>query len=596
MAKQVLSYGEFRLRVLSAAPVLADRLPYEKPAAPAPVDRRATIQAVRRAGSMLNEGTMVVGWGDGTAAKLIAEDGPLFRKATSYLVLPGEAPAFAHALDQPWFQHLILAPHHQVHFADTLDGARAIISRIFATHNDITRLAGTAVLCEHPLAAAPQRARDEWLPGIRKAIVERLDCLGNDVHDTFLGAKHAIMHGRRMVEYPRSSSLLNLHKGQSAICIASGPSARPHFERIREIQHEHVVICADSILGGLLDHGIEPDYVCMVERPPEMVKLIEKVAARCKTRLVALPVVHPSTIEHFAGRTVWWWNADDLYPWLDPAEPRLSSGRSAGTHTVAMAGVLGVADAWLVGHDLAYHEGRSHSEGTADLAVSTQAADTAQLTDNNPNYHLRRFMTAKNGGGTVETSGIWEIFRSDVEAIIAAWRGTTRFHNVNIASGVGALIAGCQDLGLPAASGRTIEKPRPERIVDQAAVEAHMRRSAALAEDFASIAERCKALGDELATLRPLQLDRAACERMASRLNICDMACSENRILIAYIFRAALRNLMVKLHHNTYVRTMPERNWNQLQVMRYYAATLPPLVARLRPELDEAIAAGAAHV
>jgi hypothetical protein len=46
---------------------------------------------------------------------------------------------------------------------------------------------------------------------------------------------------------------------------------------------------------------------------------------------------------------------------------------------------------------------------------------------------------------------------------------------------------------------------------------------------------------------------------------------------------------MVRLHHNTYVRTMAERNWNQVQIMQLYVESIPSLIDRLRPELDLAL-------
>jgi hypothetical protein len=89
------------------------------------------------------------------------------------------------------------------------------------------------------------------------------------------------MQGDRVFREPRTSDYKGRYAGKSALCIASGPSCAAHYERIREIQHEHVVICADSILGGLLKNGIEPDFVCMVERGDEMHKLIDDAAPKC---------------------------------------------------------------------------------------------------------------------------------------------------------------------------------------------------------------------------------------------------------------------------------------------------------------------------
>ena len=582
-------YQQARTQLLQQASAIGTLLPERWPERPPTLDQRQTVDAMRLATSTLNEGLLLIGFGDGSALQHLRGD-PMGRgKLVHVLVLGPEIEAFAHMLGMVDLTTLFGELHLSLHLVRQPEDLGPVISRAFSDHGEIARLAGTRVIDSHALIPEAAQVREQIKPRLTKLIMERYDCLGNDVYDTFLGAKHALMHGEALVKQRRSSDYLGRYKDKSALCIASGPSVAAHYEQIRAIQHEHVIICADSLLGGLLQHGIEPDFVCMVERPDSMHRLIDEHAPNCKAVMVALPVVHPSSVKPFGERVMWWWNADDLYPWLDPQEPRLSSGRSAGTLTVALAGALGVKTAWLIGHDLAFKDGQSHGSGVAPMALETQTTINRELSRTNPNYYRRIVDAPRNGGGTIETMGVWEIFRSDIEGIIHALQGQTTFMNVNLGAGVGALITGTTAGELPAASGVLLEKSHPEHQWTEAAVSAYRARCLRLREEFASAKERFAEFAKELADWKPLSHDRATVEAMGKRLDLTLLPSTENRAWFAYVFRAALRNLMVRLHHNTYVRTMAERNWNQVRVMRLYLQSVPGLIDRLRPELDTAL-------
>lgn len=582
-------YQQARAMLKQQAPAIAQALPEHWPASVPALDQRPTLEAARLATSTLNEGLLLIGLGDGSILQYLRGDPHGRAKLVHVLMLAPEIPYFAHLLGVVDLTMLFKELHLSLHLVNNVGELGNVISRTFTNHGQIARLAGTRTVDTHALAPEAERLRDEIRPTVGKLLLERYDCLGNDVYDTFLGAKHALMHGRKLLTQPRSGDYANRYAGKSAICIASGPSVTAHYERIREIQHEHIIICADSILGGLLKHGIEPDFVCMVERPDVMHALIDGHAEQCRTVIFALPVVHPTSVIPFGERVAWFWNADDLYPWLDANEQRLSSGRSAGTITASVAGLLGVKDAWLIGHDLAYRDGQSHGVGTAPLAVESQAEWAKDLSRTSGNYHKRLIDTPKNGGGFLQTTGVWEIFRSDIEGIIQSYQGRTTFINVNAADQVGAVIKGTSAGTLPVATGKALEKSHPQRPWNEAQWETYRARGRQLLADFATVQQRFKEFDQELSTWRPLSQERDAVEAMGRKIDLGTIVSPENAAWFTYVFRAALRNLMVKLHHNTFVRTMGERNWNQVKIMRLYLQSVPSLIDRLRPELELAL-------
>jgi hypothetical protein len=579
----------FFLRLAAGA---GEHLPSSWPARRFTADPAQTLAEARAATAFFNEGLLAIGFGDGSLLTLLLEDALATAKLIHVIVLPTEMRDFAHWMGTiPSFEKLLSGHKISIHFPSTINQADLIINGAYGDHESITRLAGTAMIEGHPLHEAAEAQRTEWLPALHKTLVQRFDCLGNDVYDTFLGAKHALMHGLGLVRQNRSGDYRDRYAGKSAICIAAGPSCSAFFDRIREVQHEHVIICADSNLGGLLDLGIEPDFTCMVERPESVHRLVKNAGPRCSTVLFALPVVHPSSAQPFGDRVAWWWNADDLYPWLDPAETMGSSGRSSGTMTVALAAALGCSTIHLVGHDLAFKDGVSHGAGTDPMAFETQKRANKELTRTNPNYYWRAVDAPRNGGGLIDTMGVWEIFRSDIESIIASYDSRTTFINHNIRLGTGAVIHGSVDGDFPTPTGIKLEKSHPTRQWTEEQCAAYRARALQLSDDFAALKSAFRELEKEIGAWRPMQMDRAAVEGIGARFNLTKPVDPRNRAWFAYVFRAALRNLMVRLHLNTYVRTMAERNWNQVQVMRTFAASIPNLLDRLEPELKLALEA-----
>ncbi len=583
-------YLRMRASLITTVQSLIHILPERWPARAPAVDIQATLTSLRQATATLNEGLLIIGFGDGTILELLRQDTLSRRKIINIVILAPEAEAFAHSLGAIDFQPVLNELHLGLHYIANAQELTSVVHQIFADHAQIAQLAGTTIMDAHPLTCEAEAMRTSLLPGLSKNLVERYDCLGNDVYDTFLGARNVLMHGDAIFKRPHTTDYAQRYQGRSALCIASGPSGPAHFARIREIQHEHVVICADSILGALLDQGIEPDFACVVERPDNMHRLFDAHAGRCKTVLFALPVVHPSSVAPFADRVAWWWNADELYPWLDPIEQVRNSGRSSGTMTVALAAHLGVATAYLVGHDLAFKDGQSHCACVAPMALETQGIINRDLSRANPNYYRRVMDVARNGGGALETMGIWEIFRSDIELITEAYQASTSFVNLNIGSNEGAVIARTVAGALPAATGTVLEKSHPSITIDEAKIARYRARCLSLLDEFASCETVFQELEKRIAGWRPLGHDRAEVEALSTEMDLTTLVSAENRTWFTYVFRAALRNLMVRLHHNTFVRTMAERNWNQIQVMRLYLHTIPALIRRLRcPELAQAL-------
>lgn len=570
---------------------IANSLPATWPDKPVRINGMSTLRVLRERCSDLNPQTLAIGWGDGEALKHIARDSLNRTKKVHWVILPTEMESFAHFLGSEDYQLINQIKMCTLHFAYDLDTMRSIIPSIFGNHESITALAGTTVLDNHPLTKESEAIRSDWISEIHRLLIERFDCLGNDVYDTFLGLKHTLAHKENVYTYPRSSDYSNHFKGKTAISIGAGPSAKPYLDHIREIQDEVVILCADSFLAGCLRAGIQPDFVCMLERPENKHTILENWASDTTAKFWCLPVVHKKSTDLFQENVIYWFAPDELYPWIDSSEPPWPVGRSTGTMSVAGAVKLGCKKVYLIGHDLAYGEdGASYAVGVDEAAEASDKSvyTEAKKRENNPNYHARTVQLEKNGGGTCSSRGVWALFKSDIEGYTRTWPNV-EFINPNIGTGVGAVIHGTVDGNLPNRTGSPIDKTPPTIRDRSDQLQEYLKKCQVLHEDWTHVIEECKETLAELSQLKPLSTTLSEASKLAKKLDLGAMVSQENAGIFRYVFRAALRNIMVRLQQNLFVGTPAEQAWNQILSLRMYAKSIIDLATEMLPELEASL-------
>ncbi len=291
---------------------------------------------------------------------------------------------------------------------ENLQAALHLVRLIFADHSEILTLAHTDVV---------GTANPEWTAAIEERLALFIEDLGNSVFDCWEGARNVIRNGDRFKGAPTSDQLAGALNGKPAICLAAGPSATPEMlARIRGLKATHIVFCAEVMLGACRKAGFAPDFVTIVERPQGTHEFVKGGLASDST-LIATSVVDPRTVDEFP-RVIWWRGGDRHYDWLFPADsvPRMV-GRSTGVLSVAAAVLAGCNPIYLVGHDLAYGPGHTtHCATVHPTAPGMLAASEKNV----PDCYGREQLEAEGwDGGTVYTNGFWQLFRQDIETILA---------------------------------------------------------------------------------------------------------------------------------------------------------------------------------
>lgn len=503
---------------------------------------------------------------------------------TSVLVIGGEVPAGFSGLPST----LIQLPGEEQRYATDdrctvikpkdIDECMLILRNHYADHQAIATLGGLKIIADHPIegtgATAPSLAnvtspdsiRSEWAPRIEEKLCELLDDLGNCPMDSWKGARHAIMNGEYIANSPSSRELMYAHAGEPAVVLGSGPSASEYLPQLARIRSGVRLFVADTILHGCLAAGIVPDYVCAIERE-DAIEIVLDGHENCGATLIASPFISPKLAQKWGKNLLFWWSGDDISRWLDPSIEPMSSGRSSGSLALAAAAHAGCAQIYLIGHDLSFRNGASHAESAHPLAHSVNKEAMSDPSSVNP--LTRRTYVEANHGGVVETSGLWNRVRGDLEGIIA---NHPNWRVYNVCNHGGARIAGAPVGDLPEMpmSLPPIKRLAASRVQSPLKRIDSVRQSLAVMEGFLITASEGLQAGCDM--------DRIAYEMQISRL-----VGPANASLFHYICRSVYSMMTLRMHMDA--SRGVSREVSQHNALTITITTLLAIVRRMEQEM-----------
>lgn len=182
--------------------------------------------------------------------------------------------------------------------------------------------------------------------------------------------------------------------GIPGILVAAGPSLLKNIDQLHRVKGRYPILAVDAALRVLLDHGLDPDLVFVIDTKASHATLFHGV--RSHATLLACAAVHPETLAAWPGEIRYFntWGDDDLHRLQLEVGQDFGSLSCGGNVSTAMAYF---ATAWLrcqpiilVGHDFSYidfeqyYAGEHHQENRPHekrrLTVYDHAGDPC-LTD-----------------------------------------------------------------------------------------------------------------------------------------------------------------------------------------------------------------------
>lgn len=238
------------------------------------------------------------------------------------------------------------------------------------------------------------------------------------------------------------SNLFGKANGCPLIIVSSGPSLLADLPTLREVQNRAVIITAGSAFRTLIQAGIRPDLVCLVDPQKITEKQFEGLWHE-EVPMVAMLTASHHTITQYNGMKYFAKHVKE-----DPEG--LSGGGSVATVILDLAYKMEAEPIIFIGQDLSFTGGKHHVEGSM-----YGEAEGIYKTSN-----MKTVLDLK--GQPVETSASLLSFKNWIENFIEDHPRQT-FIN---ATSSGAFINGCQHMSLEEVFGKEVlSKPFRKKIL-----------------------------------------------------------------------------------------------------------------------------------
>lgn len=213
----------------------------------------------------------------------------------------------------------------------------------------------------------------KYIEIIRQTILSTIHTYGNDIEDSLIGLKHNLKNLQYITKSKNTASLLNAYKDVPAIVVAAGPSLNKNIQYLKMAEGKALIIAVDTIAERLVKEGIIPDFICSIERVPEVYEYFYKDKnIPEKTVLVGPAVLDSRIFAEFKGEIIIpFRNEVGETGWLQrimnqPETSGISMGLSCAHVAFGIADHFGCSPIILVGQDLSYgaNETETHAAGT----------------------------------------------------------------------------------------------------------------------------------------------------------------------------------------------------------------------------------------
>ena len=161
----------------------------------------------------------------------------------------------------------------------------------------------------------------------------------------------------------RLSDLYGRGIGKRLVIVAMGASLEESIATIRANRTVVDVLCVDNALGALIDHGITPDYVVLMDAQVSWKKYGAKYAERAKSaRLIMNVNGNPEWSRGWRGKVYFGVNKDNIqseveFSKISGVQELVPAGSNVGNGAVILAtSVLDYSAIFLVGNDSSWRD------------------------------------------------------------------------------------------------------------------------------------------------------------------------------------------------------------------------------------------------
>ncbi len=267
----------------------------------------------------------------------------------------------------------------------------------------------------------PGISRERYYEDVMKALQEGLEYrhveAAADPEDSLIGLHNILANARNVYRSPNVDSLKDVFRGVPGVLIASGPSLDAVEPCLKGITGRALTVCVASVARRLLRSGFSPHVIAAIERDPRQTMLLDDLET-ATTRLLAPPLVEPSTYDIFRGPVVSILRSVKLFDWFpSPFQKPYIGSTSAllGYYFLLHAGCDPIL---LIGNDMALHPetGSTH----ADRIYREERLESVRA-----EYDTwKRIPAEGNNGRFLMTTEPWIRVRNTFERYAREWKRT----------------------------------------------------------------------------------------------------------------------------------------------------------------------------
>lgn len=243
----------------------------------------------------------------------------------------------------------------------------------------------------------------------------------------------------------------NLYSGMPAIVVSSGPSLEKNIDQLKELQKHFIIISGLRNLKGLLNIGVIPDFICVVDAMEINYSFVKDYLD------LDIPIVfyensNSKVIKDYNGPKILYVSDKKLCKLLNDDVDVLYQGGSVAHVCTSFAAYIGCNPIIFIGQDLAYTNDKLHAD-TSSNSIFSDVTIQENISDD-------YVWTKDIYGNKVKTSEVFNSFRTRLEDFID-FRNDITF--INSTEG-GADIKGTKVIDLKT-SGKVYKKVEKDKAL-----------------------------------------------------------------------------------------------------------------------------------
>ncbi|PIH03771.1 motility associated factor glycosyltransferase family protein [Clostridium combesii] len=178
------------------------------------------------------------------------------------------------------------------------------------------------------------------------------------------------------------NNIKDLYKGKSAIIVSAGPSLDKNIHLLKEYRENFIIICGLRTLKPLLDIGVKPDFICVIDFGDKIYELGHPFL-NFNIPLVYHIASNYNFVREYKGPKIFFntYNIEKNYlnNLIDQKIDSIIQGGSVAHVCMGLAIYLGCNNIIFIGQDLAYTGERLHSNSST---LKTEGGNIGMYDDN----------------------------------------------------------------------------------------------------------------------------------------------------------------------------------------------------------------------